>query len=411
MSSRKRLPLPVVLILTVVLVPLGVLGLGAATFYVYVRVQTGKDYHAVVVGQYHPPVLPPPVPQLPPPRLLKGHTGAVLSVGFSSDGATLASGGADHTVRLWDVKTGQMLKTLEGQAGAVRAVAFSPDDRRLVSAGDDGIACVWNLKDGAIDARLEGHEGPIRTTAFMGKGRVLTAGADSTLRIWDVEGERAAAVLEVQEDSILDFGMTADQKMAVLCDAQGKFEVWDLNAGRSVWSFQQTFAQDEEAIAAASHVQPVQSMAIAPDGSVVYVVDGRGKLGVWDLKARQPRPAWEPEADRVQGVSVSADSQHVLLWGSSAIQSFGAGGATHPEYAAELPAPNIKAANAEEALSNITTLMGAPAIRCAAFSSDGKMIAVGCGPIFPFGAAPKTSDNSIRLFDVKPKPAESGSNP
>ena len=45
--------------------------------------------------------------------ILIGHTASVWAVAFSPDGNTLASGGADQTVRIWDVKTGELIKTLK----------------------------------------------------------------------------------------------------------------------------------------------------------------------------------------------------------------------------------------------------------------------------------------------------------
>jgi WD40 repeat protein len=45
-------------------------------------------------------------------KVLQGHTEVVFAISFSPDGQTLASGSHDETIKLWDVKTGECLKTL-----------------------------------------------------------------------------------------------------------------------------------------------------------------------------------------------------------------------------------------------------------------------------------------------------------
>ncbi|WP_396230063.1 WD40 repeat domain-containing protein, partial [Frankia sp. CpI1-P] len=62
---------------------------------------------------------------------------------FSPDGSMLATAAADGTARLWDVATGQPLRTLTGHNGSVWSVAFSPDGTLLATAADDRTARLW----------------------------------------------------------------------------------------------------------------------------------------------------------------------------------------------------------------------------------------------------------------------------
>src|SRR5207245_1231730 len=60
---------------------------------------------------------------------LKGHQGRVMCLAFSSDGRTLATGGEDRTVRLWDLPSGKPRAILKEHTDKVVAVVFSPDSR------------------------------------------------------------------------------------------------------------------------------------------------------------------------------------------------------------------------------------------------------------------------------------------
>ncbi|MEM7132056.1 MAG: hypothetical protein AAF702_37450 [Chloroflexota bacterium] len=74
----------------------------------------------------------------------------VYSSCFSPDGGILAGGGQDPNVFLWDVDTGQCLKTLTGHTMLIYSVRFSQRDDLLANGSEDKTICLWDTSN--IDA-------------------------------------------------------------------------------------------------------------------------------------------------------------------------------------------------------------------------------------------------------------------
>ncbi|KAF7585387.1 hypothetical protein BBP40_011037, partial [Aspergillus hancockii] len=95
-------------------------------------------------------------------QTLESHSDWVLSVAFSPDGCTLASGSDDNTIKLWDTTTGTECQTFEGHLNWVNSVAFSPDGRTLASGSSDNTVKLWDTTTGTKRQTLEGRSDSIQ---------------------------------------------------------------------------------------------------------------------------------------------------------------------------------------------------------------------------------------------------------
>ena len=107
--------------------------------------------------------------------------GGVCCVEFSADGARILSGSADK-VKLWDLNG---KKLVEGEhASAVTSVEFSPTMKQILSSSEDGEAKVWDMQLNLVRT-LEGHQTRVNSARFAPSGEsIITASIDGTARIW-----------------------------------------------------------------------------------------------------------------------------------------------------------------------------------------------------------------------------------
>ncbi len=119
---------------------------------------------------------------------ITGTEGEVYSVAFSPDGTKLASGSSDYTIKLWDVETGNEIRTLTGHTKEVNSVAFSPKDTTLASGSSDYTIKLWDVKTGNEIHTLTGHTDKVNSVVFSPNGTTLASGSwDNTVKLWDVK--------------------------------------------------------------------------------------------------------------------------------------------------------------------------------------------------------------------------------
>ncbi|RKU06353.1 hypothetical protein C6503_26015 [Candidatus Poribacteria bacterium] len=129
-------------------------------------------------------------------QTLTGHRDGILSIAFSPDSRTLASGSRDKTIRLWDVTTGKHKQTLMNQdwnhnhvegAGFVWKVAFSPDGKTLASGMWRGPIHLWDTVTGQKKKTLTGHTRWVQHLLFSEDGQTLiSTSGDQTVLVWDL---------------------------------------------------------------------------------------------------------------------------------------------------------------------------------------------------------------------------------
>jgi WD40 repeat protein len=170
----------------------------------------------------------------------RGHRNTVVSLAYSPDGKTLASGD-DSTIRLWNVATGKSIATFGGPTHKqINCLAFSPDGRTLASGsgyygGQPSEIKLWEVFTGKERATLQGHTGPVKSLSFSPDGKTLASGSeDQTIRLWDLRTGKARGILpgnrkeSIYSQAVRFVGFPSDNRRLVSM-SQHLVKIWDLS--------------------------------------------------------------------------------------------------------------------------------------------------------------------------------------
>jgi COMPASS component SWD3 len=99
----------------------------------------------------------------------------------------VVTGGYDKTVRLWDARTGALLRTFIGHNSAVSRVIFNPLGNLVISGSKDYTIKFWDLVSGVCVKTYSSHFGEVTSVEMNKAGSLLLSGSkDNSNRLWDV---------------------------------------------------------------------------------------------------------------------------------------------------------------------------------------------------------------------------------
>lgn len=292
---------------------------------------------------------------------LPGHTGRVLSIAYSPDGLTLASGSEDKTLRFWDTQTGVHKFTLTKHKESVTALAFSPDGSGLVSGSADGTVHVWDAHTGDHKSTLptpkENIEAHITALAFSPDGSRFVSGethkhkedkyyrdeqrTHSTLGFWETEtrfgqnqcletlnhpidvasltfspdgskfarastdgniylhtGEREET-LAGHESGAQALAFSPDSRTLAGGNKDGSIYVWDTDTCRRLATLKE-------------HTSLVSSVGFSHNGATLISESEDGTLCVWKTNTGESKTIFTEHLARVRSIKFSPDSQTLM---------------------------------------------------------------------------------------------------
>ncbi len=257
---------------------------------------------------------------------LEEHDRGVVTVVFSPDGTSLASGSCDGTIRIWDVAARRRRHELSGLSG-VSELAFSPDGQLLASAGEGNIVTLWDVETGTETSRLTDLRWPVYGVAFSSDGALLITGggapeyrpgAQSELKVWDVAKRSVVATLEGHEGAVLAVRFSPDGLSLATGGLDETIRLWDVKSARSrltmgglsdcvqalafapdgrslAWSGRhdglvslRDVTTGAEVVRFVGHSALVRGIAFAPDGTGLATGGDDRSIKLWDVPAYEP---------------------------------------------------------------------------------------------------------------------------
>ncbi|MDB9529818.1 NB-ARC domain-containing protein [Oscillatoria sp. CS-180] len=247
-------------------------------------------------------------------HVLAAHEGCVRTVAFCPSSITLASGSDDGTVRLWDSHTRQCLQVLEAHPGGVRSVAIaseqpidSPSNGQfsqnlvLASGGSGCDVKLWDVYTGMLLRTLSGHTNDVYTVTFaphlsLSQELMLASGSsDHTIRLWNSTTGRCLKTFVGHHNQVSSLSFDAAATMLAAVSLDQTVRLWNVQTAQSLRTW-------------TSHTDWVYPVAFSPDGRSLVSGSNNSSVRVWELAGKTCHLTLVGHSDQVCAIAVCPDN-------------------------------------------------------------------------------------------------------
>lgn len=204
------------------------------------------------------------------PKTLVGHLSSVLTLKYLGENL-LASGSADYTIKIWDLTTGEVQKTLSGHMNDVLCISSTQKLNFIVTGSSDKTIKVWNLSkkfSSACHKTLNGHTDYVWSVFLCHDDNTLISGGlDKVIKVWNVESGQLLMNLTGHTAQITKVQLYSDT-IILSSSLDGSLKFWDVNLKMCVHTLE-------------GHKGAVNSFIVMDDRSLLSVGQDKNIM-VWD---------------------------------------------------------------------------------------------------------------------------------
>lgn len=274
--------------------------------------------------------------------ILRGHADRLSAVTWSPDGQYVLTGSYDRTARIWDMATGQTVRTFIGHADAVTSVAWSPDGQKILTGSWDNTARIWNVETGNTVLTLTGHSNWVSSVSWSPDGQLIATGSmDHTARLWSAETGETVQTLVGHTEWVRSAEWSVDGQRILTGSYDGTASLWDARTGICLRTFrghtnavasvawsstgQQALTASEDGtvrlwdIATGEtlrvlyvHTSPVYTVVWSPDGNQALTGSEDGSVRIWDVATGTVERTLPGHTGWISSVAWSRDGRYVV---------------------------------------------------------------------------------------------------
>jgi WD40 repeat protein len=291
---------------------------------------------------------------------------SITHVNVTADSHHVVAAGSDGSIKVWELRFGELVRTLVGSDTEAVAVDTTPDDRLVIAGGRDGTLGVWNLEDREglrlgpnlpgfmeiVDASITADgrmaafgwttlENPaaygqvdvcdvaagtsIRRVAFRegvqfariaadGRRVIVVGLGDRHLSILDVAGGSIVALPQEHRARIMGVAVSADGRQAISSDVDGYLVAWDVERGRKLWNVR-AHREGTRAVAIAANGRFAASAGLAPV-AMATEASTDGVVSVWDMASGKEVQKLKGHVGWISCVAITADGRGIVSGGA-----------------------------------------------------------------------------------------------